>query len=244
MFDSKKFSAASDAKKALRKLSSALLLTLSIGIAMPGMISASANAALLDQAPLTFSGKSAYTGNFPTDVALQLTIAGGSGGGAVTFSDSGGGGGSCMLVGSVLTQSEEGSPCVITATKSGNGIYNDSSVTKSFNFMAGAVVPDLPAQVSQEPLVITSIQGKVNSMITLTTSGGSGTGALTYSVSNGTASSCVISEGVLTAQASGTCLVTATKAEDSDYFEASSIETVVSFDSSNQDVKKDKKDKK
>jgi hypothetical protein len=81
----------------------------------------------------------------------------------------------------------------------------------------------------QETLVVSSVNGTIGSPLTLTTSGGSGTGLVTYAVTNGTATGCAESGGVLTASSLGTCLVVATKASDSTYAEASSISTAVTF---------------
>ena len=54
----------------------------------------------------------------------------------------------------------------------------------------------------------------INEISALTTSGGSGSGAITYKVSG----PCTLSGNTLTATAVGTCLVTATKDGDADYF--------------------------
>ena len=48
------------------------------------------------------------------------------------------------------------------------------------------------AKANQATLTITSTSGPYNTALTLTTSGGSGTGAVTYAVVNGTASACTV----------------------------------------------------
>jgi hypothetical protein len=63
----------------------------------------------------------------------------------------------------------------------------------------------------------------------LSSSGGSGTGAVTYSATNGTAKGCAITKGHLTATSAGTCLVTATKASDGTYAATTSTATSVAF---------------
>ena len=65
--------------------------------------------------------------------------------------------------------------------------------------------------------------------ITLSTTGGSGSGAVTYAVANGTATGCADPGGVLTATTAGTCTVTATKATDGDYTAISSAPQTVTF---------------
>ena len=53
--------------------------------------------------------------------------------------------------------------------------------------------------------------------LTLSTTGGSGSGNVTYSVSNGTATGCSLKSGTLTANTVGTCSIVASKAQDEDY---------------------------
>ena len=84
-------------------------------------------------------------------------------------------------------------------------------------------------QATQSALSITSSTGATGKALTLTTSGGSGTGALTFTVTNGTASGCTISGSSLSATSLGTCIVTATKAADTNYKVVSSTPTTVSF---------------
>jgi ribosomal protein S27E len=85
------------------------------------------------------------------------------------------------------------------------------------------------ALVAQAALSVVSTSGTVGTALTLATSGGSGTGALSYSVVNGTATGCTNTSGTLIATSAGTCLVTATKAADADYASASSVQTTVTF---------------
>jgi hypothetical protein len=65
--------------------------------------------------------------------------------------------------------------------------------------------------------------------LTLTTTGGSGTGAVTFTVTNGTATGCTITSGALTSTTAGTCIVTATKAAASPYASATSAATTVTI---------------
>jgi hypothetical protein len=76
-------------------------------------------------------------------------------------------------------------------------------------------------QANQAALTLTPTTG-LRTGVTIGTSGGSGSGAVSYSVTTGTASNCAINSnsGVLTATTSGTCLVTATKAASTDYLSA------------------------
>ena len=86
---------------------------------------------------------------------------------------------------------------------------------------------------AQTTIVVTaaSLRVQLPGTTTLTTTGGSGTGALTYTTSTPTICS-VTSAGVVTAVAVGNCLITATKAADSSYLAAtSSVVTLTISDS-------------
>jgi hypothetical protein len=81
--------------------------------------------------------------------------------------------------------------------------------------------------IAQSALTLTSVSGVEGVPLTLVSSGGSGTGAVTFSVADGTASGCLVTAGALSATSAGTCLVTATKAGDSTYLPISSTATSV-----------------
>ena len=83
--------------------------------------------------------------------------------------------------------------------------------------------------VAQAALTLTSVTGTLAKPLILTTSGGSGSGAVSYTVTNGTATGCVISGSSLDATSAGTCLVMATKAADTTYSAVSSLATTVTF---------------
>jgi hypothetical protein len=81
---------------------------------------------------------------------------------------------------------------------------------------------------AQQPLRVAFSNGN-NHTVQLTSKGGSGTGIITYTVSNGTATGCAVNHAVLTSSTPGTCVVTATKAASSTYAPVSSPPTVVSI---------------
>jgi hypothetical protein len=83
--------------------------------------------------------------------------------------------------------------------------------------------------LAQVPLAVTSTSGHVGSALALTTTGGSGTGALSFEVASGTARDCVVSGDLLRVTNAGTCLVTATRSGDATYSSVSSLATVVTF---------------
>lgn len=101
-----------------------------------------------------------------------------------------------------------------------NGVANAQSASKLIAITIAA------SGLSQATLTATATPNPVGSLQTavLSTTGGSGNGAVTYSSGSG---SCTISGATLTAQAaSGSCLVTATKAGDGTYQSASGNVTV------------------
>jgi hypothetical protein len=82
---------------------------------------------------------------------------------------------------------------------------------------------------AQSALVVTSVHATYGRTFTLKTTGGSGTGALTFTVANGTATGCALSGATLKSATPGTCVVTATKANDATYASISSSATTVTF---------------
>jgi hypothetical protein len=73
--------------------------------------------------------------------------------------------------------------------------------------------------------------------LTLVATGGSGTGALTFSVTNGTATGCLLTSGALSATTAGTCIVTAFKAAAAPYASGVSAATTVTISSAPHAVK-------
>jgi hypothetical protein len=82
---------------------------------------------------------------------------------------------------------------------------------------------------TQSALVVSSVNATYGRPFALKTTGGSGTGGLSFTVANGTATGCTLSGATLTSSTSGTCTVTATKASDSTYAAISSVATPVNF---------------
>ena len=110
------------------------------------------------------------------------------------------------------------------ATNCGTAPSGTTWIDASFSF-AAANLNGTP----QAALSVTSVAGTLGTPLTLTTSGGSGTGTVTYSVVDGTATGCTVTGGALSAQGAGTCIVTASKAGDATYLSISSTPTTVSL---------------
>lgn len=107
--------------------------------------------------------------------------------------------------------------CVLTATDTSRSVTAATATT---------VVGE-----PQATLVVTTHLGYLDAPLTLATSGGTGSGAVTFTVTNGTATGCTISGSVLTATKAGTCVVTATKAASAPYAPAVSAATTVTISS-------------
>ena len=185
-------------------------------------------AALTPQATLTLVP--AVTSG-PSGTAINLSITGGSGTGAFAFATSTAG---CTAAttnattgtGTIIRSTTSGT-CSVTATRAASGIYSAiTSAPVTVTFTA-------PAQAA---LIITNSNttniAKGNTGIRLTTSGGSGTGAVTFAV---TGTGCTLSGTRLTVATNylrGTlvsCSVVATKAASGIYGSISSAPKVFNF---------------
>jgi len=86
-----------------------------------------------------------------------------------------------------------------------------------------------PPPSVQSTLTITTLAGHIGTPLTLATSGDTGGGAVTYGVSNGSATGCAISGSSLKATSAGTCVVIATKAANGTNAAVSSPATTITF---------------
>lgn len=153
---------------------------------------------------------------------LSLTTTGGSSNGSVTYTHAAGTT-TCSLNSGVLTANGAGT-CLINATKAADTNYNlVTSVQTTVTFSASA----------QTALVVNSTSGTYGTPLTLTTTGGSSTGSVTYAYAAGTTTCSLVSD-VLMANGAGTCLITATKAADTNYNLVSSAQTTVTFGAASQ----------
>ena len=121
----------------------------------------------------------------------------------------------CTIAGSTVTGVAAGT-CTIAANQAGDASHNPApQVTQSFAVRKGGQAA-LTGTATPSSLVY-------NGTATLSTTGGSGIGAITYAVNIGP---CSVSGSVLTASGVGTCTITATKAGDSNYNAATAIVSV------------------
>jgi hypothetical protein len=125
----------------------------------------------------------------------------------------------CSLTKNVVTFTGNGF-CKIDFNDPGNGAFAGATQVQQV-ITVGTGGPRV-----QSPLYLTSLNGTKYHSLVLTSIGGSGTGAVTYSTTAGTAG-CSLKTDVLTFSSVGTCEVTVFKAADSSYLSAQSALTTV-----------------
>ncbi len=122
---------------------------------------------------------------------------------------------------------------VYMLTASGLQLVGAATANGSISFSVTTdpifVVTSAALAVSQSTLQVTTTHGVAGTALTLSAVGGSGTGAVTYSVTDGTATGCRVTNGELFAASAGTCLVVATKSASAGYLATSSPATAVSM---------------
>jgi hypothetical protein len=112
----------------------------------------------------------------------------------------------------------------ITSTGSCGLTASDSS-----RVLTTALSTTVDSQGPQAALTVSSINGYLGVPLNLTTAGGSGTGADTFTATVGTAAGCVVTGTTLSVTTIGTCIVTATKAASATNLAATSVATTVTF---------------
>lgn len=150
------------------------------------------------------------TGTFGTD--LPMTISGGSGTGAVSYAVTGSGTAGCSMVSSTTLTSSGAGTCLVTATKALDVTYSQAS--------SSATTVTFSARDQTSAVALTSSPVKVfGSALTLAAAGGSGTGALSYSVEDAGTALCSVSGDRLTStgDVGSTCTVRATRLGDANY---------------------------
>jgi large repetitive protein len=179
-----------------------------------------------DTATLTLSGTPA-TGNNTYGVSLvvpmgdpvpsQSVVVTGGGSGPCDASLSGSSD-ATTYTGSCTIDNEDAGDTV-TATYTGDSNYTVSQSNS------------ITVEKANQPtaLAVTSTSGTFGTALTLTSSGGNGTGAVTYAATTPGSAGCSVSGTQLSATSSGTCGGTATKDEDSNYNAASSQETTITI---------------
>ncbi len=111
--------------------------------------------------------------------------------------------------------------CVVEFNDPGNGAFAAAAEIEQ-DITVGSGNPK-----AQGAITITTTSTTFGRALTLASTGGSGNGAVSYSVTSAGTAGCVINGDVLTSARAGTCVVTANKTADGTYAAASSLATTV-----------------
>ena len=162
----------------------------------------------------------------------QLGVTGTSGSGSITYSS--GSSTACSVNSStgLVSVTAASGTCSISATIAADAAYNSATTATPVSITVSKA-----NQATLTASQVTSSATWNGSAFTATPSfstiGGSDTGAVTYAVTNGTASGCSLSNAtasaVLTASTAGTCTITATKAATTNYNVATSTPLTFTF---------------
>lgn len=146
---------------------------------------------------------------------LSGLVAGGSGTGTLSYTTSG----VCTVTGTVLSGGNAGSSCSVTVTKGGDVNYNPISLTQSITIN----------KINQSALAIAN-PGTVTfgDTIQLNTTGGSGTGAITFNSTSTSICTETSTEGEFEFVGVGDCVVSVSKAADTNYNSQSGSRTITS----------------
>jgi len=126
----------------------------------------------------------------------------------------------CSLSGGVVTFNNNG-VCVIDFNDVGNGAFAPAAEVKQ-SITIGTGNPK-----SQGAIAIVTTSADFGHPLSLATTGGSGTGAVSYVVTSAGTADCQVQGNVLTSSKAGTCVVVATKAADGTYAQATSLATTI-----------------
>lgn len=125
----------------------------------------------------------------------------------------------CALDGNILTAQRAG-VCSLIITKPASGQFASVSINTNFTFLRADQV------ITIDDLGTLNKTPPFNQQLAIQTSGYLGTGTISFSVKDGTATGCALSDSssttTLTADSAGSCFISAQIAEDSNYSSASS----------------------
>jgi ribosomal protein S11 len=162
--------------------------------------------------PLTLSASSV---SITVGGNSTLSATGGIPGGSVTYTVNG----ACSAVSSLVTGGPGTGTCTATATQAADANY--LAVTSNPVAISVGVAQQAALSLTASPATIT-----VNDVSTLSTQGGTGSGAVSYALNTGP---CTLVGNVLTATGVGQCQVTATKAESTGYSAVTSNPVIVTI---------------
>ena len=103
----------------------------------------------------------------------------------------------------------------------------DSVGNDAVTLTSQSVTNNSAVKLNQATLTISTTTATYGSTLSLATSGGSGSGAVSYTLVSG---SCSVLAATLTPTAAGSCVITATKALDSNFNETRTVNTTITID--------------
>ena len=113
-------------------------------------------------------------------------------------------------------------------------IFTPTAITTGNYALAGTEVLTITGatitKAAQAPLTVTSTSATYGEDLALTVSGGTGNGAVTYTVTNGTDAATIVDGGTLHPTKAGTVTVTATKSGGDNYEDVTSAEKKITID--------------
>ncbi len=179
----------------------------------------------IDQTPAITTTASVTKGGNTVDLKPFVANAKGD----VTFTISGEANG-CTIDNGVLTSGENSGTVKINVAITAKDVNGDTVNEYNAYSQTDAITVTVNDKETQDTLNITSdTTVTYGQTLTLTSSGGSGTGAVTYAVTNGTGEA-TIDGNVLTPSKVGTVTVIATKGEDTTYNSISSAPVVITIE--------------
>lgn len=160
---------------------------------------------------ISVTGLTAYTFNGSAQGPSTSIVTGSSG--SVTYSYSGSG---LTTYGPSATKPTNAGTYVATASLAATTNYSSATST-AYEFEISSIN-------QAQALTITTTSTSYGTPLSLATSGGTGSGLVSFIADSGP---CIVSGATLTATGAGTCMLTATKASDGNYLAASSTSTAI-----------------
>lgn len=161
--------------------------------------------------------------------AILLAVTGGDGSGDVTYAKSGTS--TCSIIGAIVVLGDVGSVCSVTATKAASGGFAAVSTTTPL------LLTSTP--ITQEDVVATfGLTAFVNQAVNLQATGGSGTGAYQYTVTNAGTTGCAVDSNTntVTFTGAGSCVVSVVRAASTNYNASSSTSKTIVVSQRTQSV--------
>lgn len=172
-----------------------------------------------NQSGISFANASSV----PYGQNLTLVASGGSGTGTLTVTQTSG---PCTVTNNVMTSTGVGT-CAVTATRASDATYLAESTTASISITRAAQTLNFTSAVPEEPM-----PGDTYTPVAVS----SGGAAVTLNITNGLATVCTLTNGVVSFLAAGQCVITASQAGTSNYLAATSISQTIVAGMLNQTI--------